>query len=61
MFVLLFAAGTKLSYLVGSVLLALPFAYARDRPLAVPHESASPRSSTRGPTATTSATRSPSR
>jgi cell division protein FtsW len=27
MFVLLFAAGTKLSYLVGSVLMALPFAY----------------------------------
>ncbi|MFZ5471943.1 MAG: putative lipid II flippase FtsW [Myxococcota bacterium] len=27
MFVLLFAAGAKLSYLVGSVLLALPFAY----------------------------------
>ena len=28
LFVLLFAAGTKLSYLVGSVLLALPLAYA---------------------------------
>ncbi len=27
MFVLLFAAGTKLSYLVGSVLMAIPFAY----------------------------------
>ncbi len=27
MFVMLFAAGTKLSYLVGSVLMALPFAY----------------------------------
>ncbi len=27
MFVLLFAAGTKLSYLVGSMLMALPFAY----------------------------------
>jgi len=27
MFVMLFAAGTKLSYLVGSVLLAIPFAY----------------------------------
>ncbi|MBL8951294.1 MAG: putative lipid II flippase FtsW [Myxococcaceae bacterium] len=27
MFVLLFAAGTKLSYLVGSVLMSLPFAY----------------------------------
>jgi cell division protein FtsW len=27
LFVLLFAAGTKISYLVGSVLLALPFAY----------------------------------
>jgi cell division protein FtsW len=27
MFVMLFAAGTKLSYLIGSVLLAIPFAY----------------------------------
>ena len=36
LFVLLFAAGTKLSYLVGSVLLALPLAYHAIAQLAVP-------------------------
>ena len=38
LFVLLFAAGTKLSYLVGSVLLALPLAYAAIASQPVPHE-----------------------